>query len=74
MQDSMLRVAEPEKVILDYLYLKKPKMIEDIEALRFNVNSIKDIVNLKKLDNYLLLFNSKTLNERTEMFKTIIYA
>ena len=75
LNDSMaIKIAEPEKVILDYLYLKKLNSIDDIDAIRFSEIQIKEIVDFHKLDNYKKIFNSKVLDKRIELLKEVINA
>jgi len=69
-----IKIAEPEKVILDYLYLKKLNSEDDIDALRLNAIQIKEIVDFHKLDKYQKIFDSKVLNKRIMLFKEIINA
>lgn len=69
-----IKIAEPEKVILDYLYLKKLNSEDDIDALRFNEIQIKEIVDFHKLDKYQRIFNSKVLDKRIKLLKEIINA
>ena len=75
LNDSVaIKIAEPEKVILDYLYLKKLNSIDDIDAIRFSEIQIKEIVDFHKLDNYKKIFNSKVLDKRIELLKEVINA
>ena len=69
-----IKIAEPEKVILDYLYLKKLNSEDDIDALRFNEIQLKEIVDFHKLDKYQRIFNSKVLDKRIKLLKKIINA
>jgi predicted transcriptional regulator of viral defense system len=69
-----IKIAEPEKVVLDYLYLKKLNSENDITALRFNEIHIKDMVDFYKLENYQKIFNSKVLDKRIKLFRKIINA
>lgn len=56
------KIAEPEKALLDFLYLRSDlKTINDLESLRINPFSYKEQINQKKLDRYLEYFNSATL-------------
>ncbi|MEA2098314.1 MAG: hypothetical protein U9P70_04570 [Patescibacteria group bacterium] len=57
-------IAEPEKALLDYLYLNssKIKTMEDIEELRFNEIEIKKL-NKTKLRKYAKMANSKNLQK-----------
>jgi len=65
-----LLIAEPEKAIIDYLYLgsrlNKP---EDLAALRLNSVAINETINWKKLALYAQVFDSITLNKRIALFK-----
>ncbi|MEA1962775.1 MAG: hypothetical protein U9M94_00885 [Patescibacteria group bacterium] len=57
-------IAEPEKALLDYLYLNSPKIKtkEDIEELRFNEIEIKKL-NKTKLKKYAKMANNKNLQK-----------
>jgi predicted transcriptional regulator of viral defense system len=57
-------LAEPEKAILDYLYLNSSKINnkDDIAELRFN-DSVLNELNKKKIKDYLKIFNSKKLEQ-----------
>lgn len=67
-----LLIAEPEKAILDYLYLgsrlNKP---EDLTALRLNMDTINAVINWEKLALYARIFESVTLDKRIRLFKQI---
>jgi predicted transcriptional regulator of viral defense system len=69
-----VRIAEPEKVILDYLYHKKLNFKDDLNALRFNEIQIKEIIDFNKLNKYQEIFNSKVLNKRMLLLNEIINA
>ncbi len=69
-----IKIAEPEKVILDFLYLKKLNSEDDINALRLNKFQINEIVDFDKLNQYQKLFNSKVLDKRIKLLKEIINA
>ncbi|OGC13549.1 hypothetical protein A2246_02470, partial [candidate division WOR-1 bacterium RIFOXYA2_FULL_37_7] len=63
-------IAEPEKALLDFLYLKKSniKSKEDVLSFRFNWKEIKEKVNIAKLKKYLRVFNNKKLEELIKIF------
>lgn len=69
-----IKIAEPEKVILDFLYLKKLDSENDIDALRLNEIQIKELVDFDKLDKYQQIFNSRALHKRITILKEIINA
>lgn len=70
---QMMLMAEPEKALLDYLYLHPElKTPEDFRGKRININEFKLRVNLEKFKKYLLLFEVKQLTVRAHTFlKTI---
>jgi len=60
-------IWEMEKVLLDFLYLKKNiKDIEDIRWLRLNREILKTI-DLQKLKKYTKIFNKKSLNQKVNI-------
>ena len=69
-----IKIAEPEKVILDFLYLKKLNSKDDLDSLRLNIIQIKEIVDFDKLDQYQQFFNSKVLNKRIITLREIVNA
>ncbi|MCI5057834.1 MAG: hypothetical protein MRY83_17100 [Flavobacteriales bacterium] len=69
-----IRVAEPEKAILDFFYLKNLNTLSSIKELRLNAQSIKEVVDMNKLNEYLEVFQSSTLVKRINYFKKAINA
>jgi len=69
-----IKIAEPEKVILDYLYLKKLNSNDDINAIRLNKFQINDLIDFDKLDKYQQIYNSKVLHKRIIILKEFINA
>lgn len=69
-----LKIAEPEKMILDYCYQAKPTSILDFESLRINKEEIIKLIDITKLDAYLSVYNSPTMNHRADIFKSYINA
>ncbi len=61
---GMYLLAEPEKALLDYLYLNLAKLHDeaDIEELRLNRFSMGEAVDKEKLMQYAEVFNSKKLD------------
>ena len=58
-----------EKAILDYLYLHSEiKSVSDFQALRWNIEGLRKM-NIQKMDDYLSLFNKKTLSQRYLLLK-----
>ena len=64
-------LAEPEKAILDYLYLHpKLKTVDDFIGMRINIDEFKSQVNREKFHKYLEAFNNKQLSKRAKVFLT----
>lgn len=59
------KIAEPEKTLLDFLYLRSDiKNMNDIFELRLNEDVFKEIINKEKLNQYAQRFNSKILFQK----------
>ncbi len=69
-----IRIAEPEKLLLDYLYLNKLNNEEDILGLRLNSELINSILDFDKMFRYQQIFKSRTLDKRIKLLKRIINA
>lgn len=72
--DYTIKIAEPEKVILDFFYMNNLKSIEEIEEMRFNEIIVKELISLVKMEKYQKVFNSKILDKRIRMFLKITNA
>ncbi len=67
------RIAEPEKALLDFLYLRSDiKNENDLFELRINEQSFDEIIDRGKLERYLEVFNSRTLSKKTNTLLTIL--
>jgi len=68
-------IAEPEKAILDYLYLHANlKTEDDFIGMRINADSFHEHINPKKFSIFLEAFENKSLVERANTFlNTIIH-
>ncbi len=63
------KMAEPEKAILDYLYLHPDIETEDhFYELRLNVFEIKQQVNVATMNSYVQYIQSKSLTNRVKTF------
>jgi len=71
---TTLKIAEPEKMILDYCYLIKPTSIQNFKSLRINKEEIIKLINITKFDAYLSVYKSPIMNHRAGIFKTYINA
>jgi len=59
------KIAEPEKALLDFLYLRSDvKSEDDIEELRINQDIFREIIDPEKLAEYAKVFNSKILFQK----------
>ena len=67
--DYRYAIAEIEKTLLDYLYLKpKIKENEDFQGMRFNYDEFKESADMNKWKKYLAAFKSKALDARAKKF------
>ena len=68
-------IADPEKAILDYLYLNpRLKSENDFKEMRINEQSFSENIDLKRFQKYLKNFNNKALTKRANNFlKAIQY-
>lgn len=67
------KIAEPEKALLDFLYLRSDiKNLPDIESLRINKDSFQERVSEEKLDFYTKKFQSPTLKRKVKTLKDYI--
>jgi hypothetical protein len=67
-------MAEPEKSILDFLYLNKIDTPEIFEGIRMNMSELHDLLDFNKLNQYSELFHSRKLQERIKLLKNMIHA
>ena len=69
-----IKIAEPEKLILDYCYFKKIEDPEKIADLRINKEIANEIIDPAKLDRYQSIYNSKVMDRKINFFKIFLYA
>jgi len=69
-----IKIAEPEKVILDYLYLNSLNDKEQIESMRINSIQVIEQIDFNKLELYQKIFSSSVLDKRVRMFNQVIHA
>jgi predicted transcriptional regulator of viral defense system len=66
--DHRYMIADPEKTLLDYLYLHpEVKHQADIEALRWNAPEITDTISMERLTNYEKYINSPALRNAMQI-------
>lgn len=69
-QGFPLKIAKPEKLILDFLYLNpQMKKEKDWQGLRINSEQYQQLIDEEKLENYLALFQSTALEKRFSHFQ-----
>ncbi len=73
-QGQIIKMAEPEKSLLDYLYLNKIDTTEMLKSIRLNESQLKDLVDFNKLHQYAAVFGSKILKRRIQLLKMTIHA
>lgn len=73
-KDYTIKIAEPEKIILDYFYINPLNSLDEIEQMRFNEFVTKELISFERLKRYQRVFNSKILDKRIRMFMKVINA
>ena len=67
------KIAEPEKALLDFLYLRGDLKTEaDFDELRINEEDYHKIINQAKLEKYLDVFNSATLSRKVKTLNKVL--
>lgn len=73
MNGLRIKIAEPEKTLLDFLYLRPDlRDIEAFEGLRLNLTTIKKQLDMSKLAVYTALFDAPTLSQKLEFIHTLL--
>lgn len=74
-ENMTYRMAEPEKLVLDYLYLNTSiDSVEDVKGLRLNVDELEQLLDNEKMGSYLALFANKSLEKRVStLMKTVFH-
>lgn len=71
--DFKIKMAEPEKMMLDYCYYHKPSGIEDFEALRINKEDLKNLIDFDRLNSYSSYWKSSVMSQRVNLFKSFLH-
>lgn len=69
-----IKMAEPEKSILDYFYLNKIDTPDMLEGIRLNGAQFHEMMDFNKLDQYAGVFHSKILQRRIQLLKKMFHA
>ena len=65
-----IKIAEPEKAIIDYFYLNTEiNTIDRIEDMRFNTIAMNEQIDWNKIDRYLSIYENKMLSKRMQLLK-----
>lgn len=71
--ENRFLIAELEKAFIDYFYLHSTiKSIEDLEALRLNIQVLNKYLDIKKLNKYWHTINSNALNNKINLLITYL--
>lgn len=63
-----VRIAEPEKALLDFMYLRSAiRSRKEISDLRFNTTLLDELVDRDRLYSYLDLYTNQALTKRVEL-------
>jgi predicted transcriptional regulator of viral defense system len=66
---QMILIADPEKAILDSLYLRTNlKTVDDFLGMRINTDEFRRHIDGEKLQRYLKAFGNKQLEKRVRTF------
>lgn len=72
--DHHYLIAEPEKALIDYLYLHPDVSgTDDIASLRWNRAEIRDRITLPKLEEYQSYIHSPALSRRLTILKEFLH-
>lgn len=68
-----IKMAEPEKALLDFLYFH-PKLQQetDFESFRFNLSQMQEDIKMEQLEMYGELFSSKVLAKKLIIIRKMI--
>jgi predicted transcriptional regulator of viral defense system len=67
------KIAEPEKALLDFLYLRSDlRNRNDLIELRLNEEIYRTLINQEKLQQYLAVFNSTVLKRKINKLNKIL--
>lgn len=69
-KNVVIKIAEPEKAIIDYFYLNTEiATLNHIEDMRFNSSNLKERIDWRKLGDYLDMYNNKSLVYRLQLLR-----
>lgn len=72
-KNQRFKIAEPEKAILDYLYLTPDlKNENDFFEFRLNKDLFLEKIDIQKIKQYLKIFNNKSLSDRINILLNFV--
>ncbi|MEX2601496.1 MAG: hypothetical protein WD355_07610 [Balneolaceae bacterium] len=73
--DHHYKIAEPEKALIDYLYLHHElEEARDLEALRWNRHEIRNRISADRLSRYATHIGSPALDRRITLLQEFLHA
>jgi predicted transcriptional regulator of viral defense system len=71
---ALIKIAQPEKLLLDYLYLNATLQSEDdFASIRLNYAELQRLLDERRLREYLSLFDNKALERRVENLLNLVH-
>ena len=68
-EKQKILLAEPEKAVLDYLYLNSSlKAADDFHEMRLNKQEFLEKIDFEKLQRFMKAFENKSLSRRVKIF------
>jgi len=71
--DYTIKIADPQKAILDFLYFKLLNSKSELEGLRLNIPAARELISIPKIESYLSLYESKIMETRVKLFLDYMY-
>ena len=74
MGNHTVKIANPEKTFLDFIYLNEINEIHEMEGLRINTFVANRLINIDRLYQYLAMYHSGMMEKRIQNFIEYIHA
>lgn len=69
-----IKIATPEKAVLDYLYYKMINSLTELEGLRINIQIARDIIDKTTMNRFLKEYHSRIMEKRVKLFLNYLNA
>ena len=69
-----IKIATPEKAVLDYLYYKMINSLNELEGLRINTLIANDILDKDLINRFLTEYHSRIMEKRVKLFLNYLNA